>query len=153
MSLSILIDQYARLFLLILTKRQETHNMDSLLIYASPWLGLTLNDNSSRPFCGHGCQSPTLSEADWNMVSITNRVAGTISLIMIAALAALFLFQKRQTHIIQPLHLTIYTNLSLLPLAYLTLMSGVRGTWKSIACFDDGVLRFNEPTSFNSCSI
>ena len=128
--------------------------MDTLLIYASPWLGLTQIHNSTLPFCGHVCKSPVLSDAEMNTVSIANKVSGTISLvIMIAALGVLFLFRKRQAHIIEPLHLTIYMNLSLLPLVCLTLVSGIRETWRRIACFDDGVLRFNEPTSFNTCSI
>ena len=137
-----------------ITEEVKGELVQTLLSFAPPSLHLSRRRNSSQPFCGHECRDPTLAEDDVDKIYAASAVSGVLSLVIsVAAVATLFLFRKRSSCVIPPIHLTIYMNIALFPLACLIAVSSWHPSWRRIACFDDGILRWKEPRSFNSCAV
>ena len=137
-----------------ITEEVKGQLVETLLSFAPRSLHLSRRRNSSQPFCGHVCRDPTLAENDVDKIFAASAVSGVLSLVItVAAVATLFLFRKRSSSVIPPIHLTIYMNIVLFPLACLIAVSSWHPSWRQIACFDDGILRWKEPRSFNSCAV
>ena len=125
--------------------------ISTLVATAPRWIGLARHMKSTPPYCGLVCKDILVKDIHTSQANNLRKVIGYPTLVLSCALI-LFLSLCRKRQKMPPLRLTLYTNISVIPLLILLLITTDTPLFAKVACFGDNVARFDESTSVNLCT-